>query len=185
MKHDEPDYLPGEALPGSGLLDPKYMLIGLYVWAVIILSTCAVLADTDEEGRVIVDGMGGGTVQWGYGRAEAYLSRGEPIRLEGRYTSAGTFLLWSVERLPGSCIDPDAIFGFHEPQRLISIVTGCAPFPMGTPERAVAMEEITRPYNEPLTRWFMRNIAGNQAECGFTNLRGSDMAAFGYPVCED
>lgn len=31
MKHEEPDYLPGEAAPGTGLLSIRYILLGILV----------------------------------------------------------------------------------------------------------------------------------------------------------
>jgi hypothetical protein len=124
-------------------------------------------------------------MQWGYDLAERYWRTGRPIRLTGRYTSAGTFLLWAVERLPGSCIEPDVFLDFHEPTMPGSALAGCQPYPLDHPDRAGAIRDITHPYNELLTAWFLERIVGDEAEClPYVTLRGRDMAAFGYPVCE-
>lgn len=150
------------------------------------LTVSAVLAYEPTYDLRVVEGMGGGPMQWGYNEAERYWRDGVPIRLEGDYVSAGTFLLWSVEQLPGSCIAPDATFSFHEPQTVLAAFVFCAPFGMDNPARADALESATRPYNDALTAWFMREIAGDSAECGFTTLTGAEVAQIGrYPLCTD
>ena len=158
--------------------------LALAVFAILAFWMGVAMAIGQE--RVIVDGMGGGSFRWGYDQAEGYWQRGQPVELRGRYVSAGTFLLWSVEQLPGSCIHPDAIFAFHEPQRLfLASLAGCAPYGLDHPDRAAAIEHVTRPYNAGLTRWFMAEVVGDTPSCGFTTLIGADLARFGYPICEE
>ena len=140
--------------------------------------------ERDEAGRYIIDGMGGGTIRWGYNTVNQHIMRGEPLRLSGRFTSAGTFMLYAVEQLPGSCIEPDSFFDFHEPQSLAAALFFCAPFQEG-PRRDEAIDLIVQPYNEPLTEWFMRVVVGDRPSCSYTTLRGSDMAQFGYPICAE
>lgn len=130
-----------------------------------------------------IDGMGGGSFSWAFPIVLGVVEDGQPVRLSGRFTSAGTFMLYAVDQLPGSCIDPQAFFAFHEPQRPASALIGCAPFSMDHPQRNLALEHVHRWYNEPLTNWFLSEIAGDRAECGYTTLRGYQMAAFGYPIC--
>lgn len=167
--------------------------LGLSIAAVVALWAGVALSDVnraafasatpthDAQGRLIVNGSGGGTIQWGYRQAERYWHEGQPIRLSGRFTSAGTFLLWSVENLPGSCIEADASFGFHRPQEAAALVTFCAPVSEDSPRYPGAMEAITRPLNAAATAWFYANAPA----CGFADLSGSDLAGLGYPVCED
>lgn len=167
--------------------------LGLSIAAVVALWTGVALSDAnraafassepthDAHGRLIVNGSGGGTIQWGYRQAEGYWHEGQPIRLSGRFTSAGTFLLWSVENLPGSCIEADASFGFHRPQEAAALVTFCAPVSEASPRYAGAMEAITRPLNAATTGWFYQNAPA----CGFANLSGADLAGLGYPMCEE
>jgi len=159
------------------------MLVWAAVIAVVVLWTGAARA----QDYIIDDGMGGGTVQWGQREnndlIQQALNEGRPIRLEGRYTSAGTFLLHAVQTIPGSCVAPDAVFGFHEAQSVAAMVTMCAPF--SGEAREYQNRRIWIHYNEPLRRWFRTEVMGNRPSCGFRNLFGYQLGQFGYPVCED
>lgn len=148
--------------------------------AAAILTTSAQAQSLRE-----IDGMGGGSFSWAFPIVLGVVEDGQPVRLSGRFTSAGTFMLYAVDQLPGSCIDPQAFFAFHEPQRPASALIGCAPFPIDHPQRDAALEHVYRWYNEPLTQWFLTEIAAHGPSCGYTTLRGYQMAAFGYPVCQE
>ncbi len=194
-QHHEPDHLPGEPPPGSG-----FALAGL--WMLLFWALVAILAiwlfprdaassntpSRDAAGRIVIDGLGGGTFRWGYDTAERHWRRGDPIRLEGTYTSAGTFLLWSVEQLPGSCVDRAARFEFHEPVQtsgmLLSLIS---PVPIMLPftdpeERVIVLEQMTRPYNPALTQWYYDTVVGHPPS-SFFRLQGEELGRFGYPIC--
>lgn len=155
-------------------------MMKMFTMALIAMMT----ATTAQADQRVIDGMGGGSFNWAFPIVLGVVEDGQPVRLSGRFTSAGTFMLYAVDQLPGSCIEPDAFFDFHEPQRPASALFGCAPFGMNHPQRDLALEHVHRWYNEPLTEWFLRVIAGDSAECRYTTLRGYQMAEFGYPVCE-
>lgn len=191
----EPDHLPGEASHGAGFVTIGLWMLGF--WAIVVLlaiwlaprdaaSECSL--PHDAEGRAIIENCGGGGLQWGYDNAERYWRAGEPIRLEGRFTSAGTFLLWSVEQLPGSCVDARAVFEFHEPVQPVNpLLSLLSPAPILIPftdpeERAIVLEEMTRPYNAGLTAWYYDTVVGHHPS-EFFRLSGAELARFGYPVC--
>jgi hypothetical protein len=154
------------------------VLLALGVWAFLIGAGLAAIS---------VHGMGGGSVAWGNREAVRLMQRaidaGEPIRLEpGHYTSAGAMLLYAVERTPGSCVHPDALFHFHEPQSMAAALIMCAP--LSGEERIAAAERYALLFTPALRAWFMAEVVGDTPSCGFTTLTGADLARFGYPTCE-
>jgi hypothetical protein len=164
-----------------------FCLSGL-VWAFVIAVIVLWAGAARAQDYIIVDGMGGGTVAWGQQENNALIQRAinedRPIRLdEGRYISAGTFLLHAVRTIPGSCVASDTVFGFHEAQSMAAMVVMCAPF--HGEAREYQNRRIWIHYNEPLRRWFRSTVMGTRPSCGFHNLFGHQLAAFGYPVCEE
>jgi hypothetical protein len=161
------------------------VILAIALLTVINVQRANAYPDPNTTSLRVIDSMGGGSFRWAFPIVLGVVEDGQPIRLEGRFTSAGTFLLYAVEQIPGSCIDPDALFAFHEPQRPASALVGCAPFGLNHPQRDLALEHVTRWYNDGLTDWFTRTIADNGPSCGYTNVHGQQLAAFGYPICED
>ena len=154
------------------------VLLALGVWAFLIGVGLA---------SISVHGMGGGSIAWGNRESVRLMQRaidaGEPIRLErGHYTSAGAMLLYAVERTPGSCVHPDALFHFHEPQSMAAALIMCAP--LAGEERIAAAERYALLLTPALRAWFMSEVVGDTPDCGFTTLTGADLARFGYPTCE-
>ena len=116
-----------ELPPGSGLLNPKYWMIGLGVWALVAMFAWSALASTggenamgtgqprqDAAGRHYIYGNGGGLVERANVRFRAMLRRGEPVHMApGYHTSAAATAITVVMRIPGSCMNEDARLGLH------------------------------------------------------------------------
>lgn len=178
MTH-EPDHLPGEPVYRPSL---AVFIAALVVWT-FLLSLVLLVAPARSE--VVVNGMGGGSLGWGQRQANRLYQRalddGGPVRLEGRYSSAGTMLLNVVERVPGSCVAEDSIFGFHQPQSPIALLTVCAPLSPEVFQRAGRL--MTGHYTPSLSAWVWENVL-DRYQCRFHNLRGHQLEHFGYSVCE-
>ena len=151
-----------------------------------VLVGLALFAEVTRS-QVVVNGMGGGTIRWGASETidlmQEAIDRGEPIILgEGHYTSAGAMPLYAVDHIPGSCIHPDALFHFHEPQSLAAMLVMCAP--LQGEERMSAVRSYSLWFRPELREWYMETVVGDTPDCGFTTLTGADLARFGYPICE-
>jgi len=166
---------------------------------IALLSACAVAPEGSAPPQfsgtidqsappIIIDGRGGGSIAQGREYVNRMMARafseGRPVRLSGRFTSAGTFALFLVENVPGSCAEANTIFGFHRAVAGVSILT-VMPIPLTGSAGDIANANIAETYNPALARWFLDGIESGLITTLFTNLRGSEMAQFGYPVCEE
>ena len=137
---------------------------------------------------IVINGRGGGGIAQGREYVNRVMARafaeGRPVRLSGRFVSAGTFLLRAVETVPGSCIEADTIFGFHRAVAGVSAMT-VIPIPLTGPRADVANANIAETYSPDLSRWFLDGIETGQITAGFTNLTGAQLGAFGYNICEE
>jgi len=137
---------------------------------------------------IVINGRGGGGIAQGREYINRMMARayaeGRQVRLSGRFTSAGTFALFLVENVPGSCLEPTAIFEFHRAVAVISALT-VVPVPLTGSEGAEANANIAETYNPDLSRWFLDGIKTGRITAWFTNLTGAQLGAFGYNVCEE
>jgi hypothetical protein len=136
---------------------------------------------------IVVTGAPGNFVSAGRNEVNRLLGRaqdeGRPVRLEGRFVSAGTYLLHAVEHVPHSCIAPDAIVAVHRALSPMSLAA--VPIPLQGEAGRVANEAQAEAYSPAMRQWFLAGIEAGTITAWFTNLRGSDMARFGYRVCDE
>ncbi|MFN4156235.1 MAG: hypothetical protein ACK4HF_16430 [Paracoccaceae bacterium] len=96
---------------------------------------------------------------------------GQPVELRGRCYSACTMYLG----LPNVCVSPDAVFGFHGPQRLM------ARMPRDLFDHwSEVMAQNLRP---PLKRWFMSQARFAGADV--MTLPGTALIRMGYAPCRE
>ncbi len=95
---------------------------------------------------------------------------GVQVEIRGRicYSTCTMFL-----GLPGTCVDPDTIFGFHGPSR-----SGLRLAPEDFDYFSQVMADY---YPEPLKSWFMTK-ARNRIN-GFHKIKGSELIRMGVPAC--
>lgn len=99
----------------------------------------------------------------------ALRATGERVELRGTCLSACTMYL----DLPGACVGPEAVFGFHGPSR------------DGRPLPALEFEHWSKlmaaHYREPLRGWFMSE--GRFRTAGYFRISGAELIRMGYPAC--
>lgn len=126
----------------------------------------------------------GGGMQWGYNMAERHVARGEPLYVTGHFFSAGNFILYSVQELPGSLIAPTTVLHFHEPGTMAGLFIGCARFDVGNPQRYLSLRDALHPMNQPVRDWYLQNVLGQPCmrDDHTVQLDGPELATMGYPV---
>jgi len=166
---------------------------------VALVSACAVAPEGSRPQQVsgvidqsappiIINGSGGGTVGWGRESVNQVIIRayreGRPVRLSGRFVSAGTFFLYAVENISGSCVEADAIFAFHRAVLVVSVFT-TVPIPITGERSLIVNANAAEAYNPALSRWFLDGIEEGRITGWFTNRTGAQLGAFGYNTCEE
>lgn len=96
---------------------------------------------------------------------------GVQVRIRGRvcFSTCTMFL-----GLPGTCVDPDTIFGFHGPSR------GGRRLPQK--DFDYFSRVMADYYPEPLKSWFMDK--GRNRITGVYRIKGSEIIQMGVPACQ-
>ena len=136
---------------------------------------------------IIINGRGSDTIQGGRNFVNQTMARafdeGRPVRLSGRFVSAGTMLLHASESIPGSCIEADTQFAFHRVVQGVSLAIG-VPVPLQGARGDLSNAAVAQAYNPALAQWFLTGIETGRITGWFTTLTGAELAAnFGYPLC--
>ena len=97
-------------------------------------------------------------------------SSGRPVRIEGRYCYSTCTMLIT---LPGACVDPETVFGFHGPSRFGA--------PLTPEEFENASRVIAAHYPAPLRDWYLRE--GRMTISGFYRISGAELIRLGVRAC--
>lgn len=198
MKHDEPDHIYGEPRPGTGLLNPCYLLAGLTFWVAMVAGTVAFAEEGragfnrveqqtyDAQGRYILRGdrdarpsphhSGGGITTHAARYFLSIAGRG-PFRIEGTWFSSGTMVLALVagpDAVEGSCLG-EVEMNFHEGIPL-----------SGDNSNLNQNRGYSGVFTRELRDWYhtMRN-GGGMSYLNPMVLDQNELGLMGYPVCED
>lgn len=157
----------------------KLRLLGRRVsWLCGLVLAVALAQPTEAVAQTanLISGMGlvvkvdrGGKLGQRARKIAALRATGERVELRGTCLSACTMYL----DLPGACVGPEAVFGFHGPTR---------------DGRALPAQEfehwsnlMASHYREPLRSWYMSE--GRFRTAGYFQVSGTELIRMGYPAC--
>lgn len=122
----------------------------------------------DQAPRIVTYDMGG-SLRSRQKEVRALRRTGQKIEIVGRCFSSCTMYLG----LPGTCITPTAIFGFHGPRGLF------APLPIDAFDHWSRV--MARSIGEPLDAWFMQRA--RHIRSGVIKVKGAALIDMGYQRC--
>lgn len=137
---------------------------------VMLASVLSVAAPAKAEQSFVVGSDRGGYLHDRLIELENLQRNGVLVEIRGRvcYSTCTMFL-----GLPGTCVDPDTVFGFHGPSRSGRRL---APKDFDYFSRVMASY-----YPEPLRKWFMDK--GRNRINGVHKIKGTEIIRMGIPAC--
>lgn len=135
--------------------------------------------------RHVLRGAPGDLIMTAQYEVNRFFFHGQPVELgPGTYTSAGTFWLFIVERVPGSCVVREGtLFRFHGAVDPMATFLFPVPIRASGQARASGDRAARLAYNNALVGWFDREVASRDS-ASYVNLTGAEIIdIFGYAEC--
>ncbi|MCG7522705.1 hypothetical protein [Ruegeria sp. Ofav3-42] len=144
-------------------------LAGLLYFA-LLTTVLALTSPVKAEQSFVVGSDRGGFLHDRLIELDNLQRNGVQVEIRGRvcYSTCTMFL-----GLPGTCVDPDTVFGFHGPSR-----SGRRLAPKDFDYFSQVMAAY---YPEPLRKWFMDK--GRNRINGVHKIKGAEIIRMGIPAC--
>lgn len=139
-------------------------------FAVMLAASAAISAPTGRA--ILVQNDGGGDLATRIEMIKALRTAGDHVEIRRGYCVSACTLFLGLE---GTCIGPEAEFGFHGPG------TGVYGLGLPPPEFEHWSRVMASYYPEPLRGWFMRT--GRMRTVGFYRISGRELIRMGVPAC--